>query len=45
MKNQRLLVALTAINLGLLTYQVLRPRFAMAQETRRCSVARPGDRR
>ena len=32
MKNQRLLVALTAINLGLLTYQVLRPRLAFAQE-------------
>ena len=32
MKNQRLLVALTAINLGLLAYQVVRPRFAFAQE-------------
>jgi hypothetical protein len=32
MKNQRLLVALTAVNLGLLTYQVLRPRLAFAQE-------------
>src|SRR6476661_4477756 len=32
MKNQRLLVALTAINLGLLAYQVFRPRFAFAQE-------------
>src|SRR3954470_19449298 len=32
MKNQRLLVALTAINLGLLTYQLLRPRIAFAQE-------------
>ena len=32
MKNQRLLVALTVINLGLLVYQVFRPRFAYAQE-------------
>src|SRR4051812_36697426 len=32
MKNQRLLAALTVINLALLTYQVLRPRIAMAQE-------------
>src|SRR5215831_6464740 len=32
MKNQRLLVALTAINLGLLVYQVVRPRLAFAQE-------------
>lgn len=32
MKNQRLLVALTVINLGLLTFQVLRPRLAFAQE-------------
>jgi hypothetical protein len=33
MKNPRLLVALTFINLGLLTYQLVRPRFAFAQET------------
>jgi hypothetical protein len=33
MKNQRLLVALTVLNLGLLTYQLVRPRFAFAQET------------
>jgi hypothetical protein len=33
MKNQRLLVALTVVNLGLLTYQLVRPRFAFAQET------------
>src|SRR6516165_4563867 len=32
MKNQRILVALTAINLGLLAYQVARPRFVYAQE-------------
>jgi hypothetical protein len=32
MKNQRLLVTLTVINLGLLAYQVFRPRFAFAQE-------------
>ena len=32
MKNQRLLVALTVINLGLLAYQVVRPRLAFAQE-------------
>src|SRR3954453_11224419 len=32
MKNQRLLVALTAINLGLLAYQVFRPRLVYAQE-------------
>src|SRR5947209_1324511 len=32
MKNQRLLVALTVINLGLLACQVVRPRFAFAQE-------------
>src|SRR6516162_7665184 len=32
MKNQRLLVALTAINLGLLAYQVVRPRFVFAEE-------------
>src|SRR3954462_15531057 len=32
MKNQRLLVALTVLNLGLLSYQVLRPRPALAQE-------------
>jgi hypothetical protein len=31
MKNQRLLVALTVINLGLLTFQVVRPRLALAQ--------------
>ncbi len=33
MKNQRLLVALTVLNLGLLAYQLVRPRFAFAQET------------
>src|SRR3954453_7499099 len=33
MKNPRLLVALTVINLGLLTFQVVRPRLAFAQET------------
>jgi hypothetical protein len=33
MKNQRLLVALTVLNLGLLTYQLVRPQFAFAQET------------
>ena len=33
MKNQWLLVALTVVNLGLLTYQLVRPRFAFAQET------------
>ena len=33
MKNPRLLVALTVVNLGLLTYQLVRPRFALAQET------------
>jgi hypothetical protein len=32
MKNQRLLVALTVLNLGLLTYQVVRPRYVFAQE-------------
>jgi hypothetical protein len=32
MKNQRLLVALTVLNLVLLTYQVVRPRIALAQE-------------
>lgn len=32
-KNQRLLVALTVVNRGLLTYQLVRPRFAFAQET------------
>ena len=32
MKNPRLLVALTVINLGLLAYQVVRPRFVFAQE-------------
>src|SRR5262245_58096113 len=32
MKNQRLLFARTAINLGLLAYQVVRPRLAHAQE-------------
>ena len=31
MKTQRLLVALTVINLGLLTLQVVRPRLAFAQ--------------
>jgi hypothetical protein len=31
MKNQRVLVALTLINLRLLSFQVLRPRFAFAQ--------------
>ena len=33
MKNQWLLLALTVVNLGLLTYQLVRPRFAFAQET------------
>jgi hypothetical protein len=32
MKHQRLLVALTVINLGLLSFQVVRPRLAFAQE-------------
>src|SRR3954470_5393702 len=32
MKNQRLLVALTVLNLALLTFQVVRPRIALAQE-------------
>ena len=32
MKNQRLLVALTVLNLGLLTLQLVRPRIAFAQE-------------
>ena len=32
MKNQRLLVALTVINLGLLAYQAFRPRYVYAQE-------------
>ena len=32
MKNQRLLVALTVLNLGLLAYQAARPRFVHAQE-------------
>jgi hypothetical protein len=32
MKNQRLLVALTVINLVLLVYQTSRPRFVLAQE-------------
>src|SRR6478736_1888787 len=32
MKNERLLVALTVINLGLLVYQVSRPKFVLAQE-------------
>jgi hypothetical protein len=32
MKNQRLFVALTVINLGLLVYQVVRPRFVFAEE-------------
>ena len=32
MKNQRLLVALTVINLGLLAYQVVRPRYVFAQD-------------
>ena len=31
MKSQRILVALTILNLGLLTYQLVRPRFAFAQ--------------
>jgi hypothetical protein len=34
MKNQRFLVALTAINLGLLAYQVFRPRSTYAHEVR-----------
>lgn len=33
MKNQRLLVVLTVVNLGLLTYQLVRPRLAFAQGT------------
>jgi hypothetical protein len=32
MKNERLLVSLTVINLGLLAYQVVRPRLVVAQE-------------
>ena len=32
MKNQRLLVALTVLNLGLLAYQVVRPRYVFAQD-------------
>src|SRR6516165_9168470 len=32
MKNPRLLVALTVLNLGLLAYQAARPRFVYAQE-------------
>ena len=32
MKNHRLLVALTVINLGLLAYQVVRPRYVFAQD-------------
>lgn len=32
MKNQRLLVALTVLNLALLTFQVVRPRLALAQQ-------------
>ena len=32
MKNQRLLVALTVLNLGLLAYQVVRPRSVFAQD-------------
>src|SRR6478736_9844431 len=32
MKNERLLVALTVINLGLLAYQAVRPRHVFAQE-------------
>ena len=32
MKNPRLVVALTVINLGLLAYQVVRPSFVFAQE-------------
>ena len=32
MKNQRLLVALTVINLGLLAYQVVRPRYVFAED-------------
>src|SRR5262245_12117088 len=32
MKNQRLLVVLTILNLGLLTYQLARPRIALGQE-------------
>jgi hypothetical protein len=35
MNNQRLLVALTVINLGLLAYQVVRPTFVLAQESAR----------
>ena len=33
MKTQRLLVALTVVNLGLLTFQLVRPRLALAPET------------
>jgi hypothetical protein len=33
MKNQKFVVALTALNLGLLAYQVARPRLALAQES------------
>src|SRR5690242_20130117 len=32
MKSQRLLIALTVLNLGLLAYQTVRPRLAHAQE-------------
>jgi hypothetical protein len=32
MKNQRLLVALTVLNLGLLAYQVVPPRYVFAQD-------------
>jgi hypothetical protein len=33
MKNQRLLVALTVVNLGLLAFQLVRPRLDLARET------------
>ena len=46
MKTQRLLVALTVLNLGLLTLQVVRPRLAFAQEpSPGAPWPRPGDRR
>lgn len=32
MKNQRLLVALTVLNLGLLAYQAVRPSYVLAQD-------------
>ena len=41
MKNQRLLVALTVVNLGLLTFQLVRPRLARPRKPGRCSAAAP----